>query len=603
MGCVEKNEINYPTYYMFDNFMIAFVLDECPIVTKPIKSEKSTDEHNFLFPIEYLTDVYDIPDNVSNDLELYSTKESKSSMYKQLFRPRNQFAESTMNRWTKYTTNQTYLTETQTIIKNMEVTYLEDVSSNEIIQIWDSLKNDKGFLERYSYMEWECLYFLNTTPAFLQAISMANMISPVLSLLFPILFLILPFILLKIQGIPIDVSTYIDVLKDITKHHFIGKSITSMENLDVQNIAYLIFTTGLYLYQIYQNSIMCMRFYRNIERINEDLVKIQSFVKSTIQKMKHFCTISEGMVTYDKFRTTTLSHIETLHGLSDELSVIGPFEISIFKINEIGVLMKMYYTLHSNMVYEKALIYAYDFEGYYDNLLGVRANMVLGHIHGATFDDDGSAKMVGQYYPAISREDAVANDYAFNKNAIITGPNASGKTTLLKTTAINIIFTQQVGFGYYESCVLYPYSHIHSYLNIPDTSGRDSLFQAESRRCKEIIDVILENKSAHHFAIFDELYSGTNPVEASKSAFAFLLYLTKHENVDFMLTTHYTSICKRLKKEPRIKCIRMSAIEKENDEIEYLYKIEKGVSKIQGAIKVLQQMGYPEEIIDNIHKY
>ena len=76
---------------------------------------------------------------------------------------------------------------------------------------------------------------------------------------------------------------------------------------------------------------------------------------------------------------------------------------------------------------------------------------------------------------------------------IITGPNAAGKTTLLKTTTINIILSQQWGCGFYRKCSISPYSHIHCYLNIPDTSGRDSLFQAEARRCKEILDAIVES--------------------------------------------------------------------------------------------------------------
>jgi DNA mismatch repair ATPase MutS len=41
----------------------------------------------------------------------------------------------------------------------------------------------------------------------------------------------------------------------------------------------------------------------------------------------------------------------------------------------------------------------------------------------------------------------------------------------------------------------------------------------------------------------------------------------------------------------------------ENGDIQYTYKIKKGVSKIQGALKVLKDMKYPEEIIDNISKW
>ena len=89
-----------------------------------------------------------------------------------------------------------------------------------------------------------------------------------------------------------------------------------------------------------------------------------------------------------------------------------------------------------------------------------------------------------------------------------------------------------------------PYTHIHSYLNIPDTSGRDSLFQTESRRCKEIIDITENHETERHFTIFDELFSGTNPVGASRSAYAFLLYLSKYDNVDFIFNDSLYFICK-----------------------------------------------------------
>jgi DNA mismatch repair ATPase MutS len=152
-----------------------------------------------------------------------------------------------------------------------------------------------------------------------------------------------------------------------------------------------------------------------------------------------------------------------------------------------------------------------------------------------------------------------------------------------------------------------PYTHIHSYLNIPDTSGRDSLFQAESRRCKEILNIINNSSDycSRHFCIFDELYSGTNPNEATKSAFSFLLYLSNYENVDFILTTHYVDICNRLKKASnnRIENWKMNADSNENGEIQYNYTISKGISTIQGAIKVLRDMDYPNEIIQSMIEY
>jgi DNA mismatch repair ATPase MutS len=184
---------------------------------------------------------------------------------------------------------------------------------------------------------------------------------------------------------------------------------------------------------------------------------------------------------------------------------------------------------------------------------------------------------------------------------IITGPNASGKTTTLKTVLINVILSQQVGFGCFDKLKLAPFDHIHSYLNIPDTSGRDSLFQAEARRCKEILDCIEDNGDDTHIAIFDELYSGTNPDEAVSSATAFMEFIVKNNNVTCLLTTHYTKLCKKLAKNKKIENYNMKTVNNLGTFV-YTYLIEKGISNIKGGIKVLSDMNYPKEILDYTNK-
>jgi len=331
-----------------------------------------------------------------------------------------------------------------------------------------------------------------------------------------------------------------------------------------------------------------------------------------------------------------LIHLETLRELRQQLSCVCPFQPSFSKIGEIGILLGCYYELYSNEEYAESLQYSFYFEGFISNLLGLYENLQLHKIgigefykneihkdefyndndnedeHDAQVDMSGNMtkkhglQMKDQYYPALINSEYIVNDVDMDKNMIITGPNAAGKTTYLKTTTLNIIFTQQFGVGFYSSCKMKPYTHIHSYLNIPDTSGRDSLFQAESRRCKDIIDVIVSNRTNthRHFCIFDELYSGTNPTEASKSAYSFLHYLAKFDNVDFILTTHYVDICDRLSKASvRITNWKMDAEITDEGDIEYKYTISHGISQIQGAIKVLKDMNYPEEIIQNIIAY
>lgn len=215
--------------------------------------------------------------------------------------------------------------------------------------------------------------------------------------------------------------------------------------------------------------------------------------------------------------------------------------------------------------------------------------------------ETGITKLNEQIYAPLnvsSTISAVPNDVSLRNQLIITGPNAAGKTTIIKTTLFNIILSQQIGYGFYKSADINPYEYLHCYLNIPDTSGRDSLFQAESRRCMEILTCVLKNPSKRHFCIFDELYSGTNPYEAVASAYGYIDFISKNPNVDLILTTHYIELCQLLSKHERIENLHMSTTK----EGAYMYKIADGISTIKGGLKVLCDLEYPTEIIENARR-
>jgi len=214
---------------------------------------------------------------------------------------------------------------------------------------------------------------------------------------------------------------------------------------------------------------------------------------------------------------------------------------------------------------------------------------------------NGVTKLFGQTYAPLNAHNpgnVVANDVTLDKQLIITGPNAAGKTTVIKSTLFNIIISQQLGYGFYTRAEINPYDYLHCYLNIPDTSGRDSLFQAESRRCMEILRCIIDNPQKRHFCIFDELYSGTNPYEAVAAAYGYIDYISKNPKVDLILTTHYIELCQLLEKKNAgdITNLHMSVCP---DTGAYLYKIADGISTIKGGLKVLRELNYPNEIVES----
>lgn len=576
----------------------------------------------FKLPITYLDaeHVCSLSTSVAKDLELLDPTHADSTpIYDILFQPRHQFAKEMTKEWSKqYTNHIPFLEESQAVLQNCQK-YLEKypskytVNCERMVEIWDSVQNDPLFLEKYSYMEWQILLYLNKSSAFLQCLSLIQFISPLTSILIPILFLIFPFIILKIQSIPIDFAKYIEVLKEVAKHHFIGKTLVSMEQSSMNNIAYVIMTCGLYFLQIYQNIVAFFRFYRNIHVIHQRLLDMKTYVEYSIGSMETFLAVNaeQKFPLHGPFLSNIAEHCQVLKVLRDELVGIEPSGFSFNKINQLGYMLKCYHELYDNQDYASSISYSVGFEGYLNNLLGVYDNICLGKIACAQFNNNNDVEFKEQYYPPFLRDvqtsdKYITNDCNFDKNMIITGVNASGKTTILKTTTINIIFSQQIGCGFYTACSLCPYTHIHSYLNIPDTSGRDSLFQAESRRCKEILDIIgpdKKNTRYRHFCIFDELYSGTNPVEATKSAYAFLLYLSEFNNVDFILTTHYTSICAKFQKSKHIRNYKMDVERTEKGNLIYKYKIRPGICQIQGAIDILKSMDYPPEILDTVRNY
>ena len=561
----------------------------------------------FKLPIYYNEKKVELKQNLITDLELTKTVDpSSNSIYSFYFDTDNDVSTKLTEQVANYyTTDVSFLTDNQKLIKsynapqNKYTQYSPNYKS--IINIWNELKIDSGFREKYYYLDWEMIEFLNTSEIFLQFMSIYNLCSPIFSLMVPIIILIVPFFILKLKSIDITVSEYINVLKVVAQTNAIGKLFTvNFSEIGFQEKIYILISAGFYLFSIYQNVMVCVRFNNNMKTIHNHFKEIDMYLDNTLQSMDNYLKYAKDLASHQGFNEQLLNKRKVLNAIHSKIKSISEYSLyNISKLKEIGRVLKYFYELHTDITYEDAIMYSIGFNGYIDCIEGLQKNLLERKINYANFVDK-NKKIIfkNSYYACLKNNNPIKNTIKLKKNLIITGPNASGKTTILKSTLINIIFTQQFGCGFYQSANFKPFDYIHCYLNIPDTSGRDSLFQAEARRCKEILDIIQEHKSSTHFCVFDELYSGTNPEEAELSATSFMLYLQKYKNVSSLLTTHFIKVCKKLNKENSIENYKM-VTEKKNHKIIFMYKLEKGISEVKGGINVLTEMNYPKEIIEH----
>ena len=554
---------------------------------------------NFKYPIEYLQNKYELNETVKNDLELLNTHDEKNKpIYEHLLQPHTNVGKESLGKFSNYyTTNVDYLKETQKINVQMDKINIDNSLIDKTYNNWNNIKNDEEFIDKYQYIGWDRFKWLNYSQIFLHILTIYNLASPIFNLFSPLLLFIMPYIILRGLKMKITWATYKKILYMQLQNHAIGQLFTSFHKVKLNQKAYILFCAGMYVFNLYQNILSCRRFYKNAFFISENIDTLRQYLKYTFQKMKTYEKIIDNKKTYNKFKSDLVKNREELENFVVKINNIPKKSLNVKNIMQLGSIMKYFYAIYDDFDLENILNYSFGFNGYMDNMKGLSKNLSEKKINLAKFKEKKSVlKFKNIYHPSI--KNPIKNDINFKKNKIITGPNAAGKTTILKATILNTIFCQQFGLGYFDSATISPFNYIQCYINIPDTSGRDSLFQAEARRCKEILDIIQKNPHSRHFCVFDELYSGTNPYEAISSAASYLKYITKKDNVRFMLTTHFIRLCDIFKDDKKIENFSMKT-DIINDTPKYHYKIQEGISKIKGGITVLKEIKYPKEILTN----
>ena len=526
----------------------------------------------FKLPIEYIENEQ-INTIIKNDLEM-------PEIYKNLIGD-----SILLDKWSSYyTINKDFLKETQSHIACVPKIIID----NSILENYRKFKGETSFIEKYQYIGLKMFKNFNYSSIFLHGLGLYNLSSPVISLFTPLLVLIVPFIILKMRGIPITITLYIEFLKSMIQKNSIYTLFTKFNEISFQQRVSTLVTVLFYFFQIYSNIMSCISFYRNIHAISDFLEKYKIHIKKSIDNMNLLQQNIIKYKTYKSFYEEIDEHRKTLTILYYRLNTILPFKNTLSRISQLGVIMNLNYEIYMEKRFDTSFMFSIYLNQYIQDMNSLKL-LVKKKIHKCKFRKN--TKISGMYYLPHINESPVLNDIDLSQNIMITGPNAAGKTTILKSLLINLLMSQQFGYGCYKKATIKVYDNFHSYLNIPDTSGRDSLFQAEARRCKDILLTILDNPNKSHCCIFDEIYSGTNPNDAVDCASIYLDEMNKYKTtVDYVLTTHYIQLCEAFDK--KVSNLKMN-VTVSKDKIEYLYKIVNGISYVHGGKQVLKDLKYP----------
>lgn len=194
------------------------------------------------------------------------------------------------------------------------------------------------------------------------------------------------------------------------------------------------------------------------------------------------------------------------------------------------------------------------------------------------------------YHPMIT--EPVANSIEENRGVLITGSNASGKSTFLKTVSINAILAQSINTcpaSEYEACFFQIYSSMALADNL---QGKESYYIVEIKSLKRILNH--KNDEIPVLCFVDEVLRGTNTVERIAASAQILKSLAREQVLCFA-ATHDIELTYVL--EDNYSNYHFQEEIKEND-ILFNYQLQKGRATSRNAIRLLGIIGYEQEIIE-----
>lgn len=197
------------------------------------------------------------------------------------------------------------------------------------------------------------------------------------------------------------------------------------------------------------------------------------------------------------------------------------------------------------------------------------------------------------YHPQV--KDPVSNSLSIARGIILTGSNASGKSTFLKAVALNAIFSQTMYLSFSKSCRENFY-HIYTSMALRDSIEEgDSYFIAEIKSIRRIMEA---GKEKRVLCCIDEVFRGTNTPERI-AASAEILYNLSGDRTICLAATHDLELPILLEK---FYDSYYFSEKVQKGELLFDYLLKKGTAETGNALRLLKAYGYPKEIIEKAER-
>lgn len=309
---------------------------------------------------------------------------------------------------------------------------------------------------------------------------------------------------------------------------------------------------------------------RNIAKLNND----KNFLKKT-SKLKSAPFISILLLKDDPTGTNLILQILTLLK-------------SIFLIDYFVFHYTVYLINSNNQSYELAWRKTAEIDLFYSIALWRKT---LPYYCLPEYSDNDSLTIDDGYHPLVSNP--IGNDFEFTQNILLTGSNASGKSTFIKTIALNILFSQALNTSTSRRICLTRGVVYSSMAMSDDIEKGQSYFLSEIKALKRIFDRRNDNKDMLMYVFLDEIFKGTNTMERVAAAESVLNYLNHCSNTKIMAATHDIELTGVLADKYKNYHFREQIVE---DEINFDFTIKEGASNTRNAIELLRITDFPKKV-------